>query len=55
MEKDQEQRDATLDNIIKNYNYSGEKLKKAQDIYRGNLEKMTELLKVIEDVLEASR
>ena len=53
--KDQEKRDATLDTIIKNFNFSGEKMKKDLDLYRGNLEKMTELLKVIEDVLEASR
>ena len=53
--KDQDKRDETLDTIITNFNFSGEKMKKDLDLYRGNLEKMTELLKVIEDALEASR
>ena len=53
--KDQEKRDATIDTITKNFGISGDKMKKDLDLYRGNLEKMTQLLKVIEDVLEASR
>lgn len=53
--QDQEQRDQTIDQITNNLNISGEKMKKDLDIYRGSLEKMTQLLKVIEDVLEASR
>ena len=53
--KDQEKREETIDQITQNLNISGEKMKKDLDIYRSSLEKMTQLLKVIEDVLEASR
>ena len=53
--KNQEKRDEVLDTITQNFGISGEKMKKDLDLYRGNLQKMTELLKVIEDVLEASR
>lgn len=53
--QDQEKRDQTVDQITNNLNISGEKMKKDLDVYRGSLEKMTELLKVIEDVLVASR
>ena len=53
--KDQEKRNATLDTIIENFGFTGDKMKKDLELYRGNLEKMTQLLKVIEDVLEASR
>ncbi len=54
--KEREKRDATLDTIIENFGFAGgEKMKKDLELYRGNLEKMTQLLKVIEDVLEASR
>ena len=53
--QDQEKRDQTIDQITNNLNISGDKMKKDLDIYRGSLEKMTQLLKVIEDVLEASR
>jgi len=52
---DKEKRDAVADKIIESLGFSGDKMKKDLDLYRGNLEKMTELLKVIEDVLEASR
>ncbi len=52
---DKEKRDAVADTIIESFGLSGDKMKKDLDLYRGNLEKMTELLKVIEDVLEASR
>jgi photosystem II biogenesis protein Psp29 len=53
--KDQEKRDAILDTISENFGFVGEKMKKDLELYRANLEKMTQLLKVIEDVLEASR
>ena len=53
--KDKEKLEATTDTITKNFGISGEKMKKDLDLYRGNLEKMDQLLKVIEDVLEASR
>ena len=53
--QDSEQRDKTIDTITQNFHISSDKMKKDLDLYRGNLEKMTQLLKVIEDVLEASR
>jgi photosystem II biogenesis protein Psp29 len=53
--KEQEKRDAILDTISENFGFVGEKMKKDLELYRANLEKMTQLLKVIEDVLEASR
>ena len=53
--KDKEKLEATIDTITENFGISGEKMKKDLDLYRGNLEKMSQLLKVIEDVLEASR
>lgn len=51
----QEKCNATVDKIAEQLHISGEKMKKDLDIYRGSLEKMEQLLKVIEDVLEASR
>ena len=53
--KDPEKCNQTVDAIAENLQISSDKMKKDLDLYRGNLEKMTELLKVIEDVLEASR
>ena len=53
--KDLDKRNESIDTIAKNFNISGEKMKKDLELYRGNLEKMDQLLKVIEDVLEASR
>ena len=53
--KDQDKRNEILDTIIENFGLTGDKMKKDLELYRGNLEKMTQLLKVIEDVLEASR
>lgn len=53
--QDQEKRNQVLDTIAENFGIAGEKMKKDLELYRGNLEKMVELLKVIEDVLEASR
>ena len=53
--RDQEKCYATVDKIAEKLNISSDKMKKDLDLYRGNLEKMTQLLKVIEDVLEASR
>ena len=53
--KDKEKLEATIDKITENFGISGEKMKKDLELYRGNLEKMDQLLKVIEDVLEASR
>lgn len=53
--QDQEKCNVTVDKIAENLHISSEKMKKDLDIYRGSLEKMEQLLKVIEDVLEASR
>ena len=53
--KNQEKREEVIDTITQNFGISSEKMKKDLDLYRSNLEKMSELLKVIEDVLEASR
>lgn len=53
--KDREKCNQTVDAIAENLKISSDKMKKDLDLYRGNLEKMTQLLKVIEDVLEASR
>ena len=53
--QDQEKCNEVVDRIADKLNISSEKMKKDLDIYRGSLEKMEQLLKVIEDVLEASR
>ncbi|MEL6500095.1 MAG: photosystem II biogenesis protein Psp29 [Cyanobacteria bacterium J06623_1] len=53
--QDPEKCNAAVDRIAENLSISSEKMKKDLDIYRGSLEKMEQLLKVIEDVLEASR
>lgn len=53
--KDATKRDQLVDTIMDNFGLSGDKMKKDLELYRGNLEKMDQLLKVIEDVLEASR
>ena len=53
--KDQEKRDEIIDKIVEGFGLSGDKMKKDIELYRSNLEKMDQLLKVIEDVLEASR
>ena len=53
--QDQEKCNEVVDKIAANLQISSDKMKKDLDIYRGSLEKMEQLLKVIEDVLEASR
>jgi len=53
--KDQDKLNQVLDTIALNLGLPGEKMKKDLELYRSNLEKMDQLLKVIEDVLEASR
>ena len=53
--QDKEKCDEVVDRIAEKLKISSEKMKKDLDIYRGSLEKMEQLLKVIEDVLEASR
>ncbi len=53
--QNQEKRDEFVGTIAENLGLPSEKMKKDLELYRGNLEKMEQLLKVIEDVLEASR
>ncbi|MEL6440486.1 MAG: photosystem II biogenesis protein Psp29 [Cyanobacteria bacterium J06621_8] len=53
--QDQEKREQTIDEIIQNIQISGDKMKKDLEVYGASLEKMTQLLKVMEEVLEASR
>ena len=53
--QDQEKCNEVVDKIAAHLQISSDKMKKDLDIYRGSLEKMEQLLKVIEDVLEASR
>jgi len=53
--QDQEKCNEVVDRIADKLSISSDKMKKDLDIYRGSLEKMEQLLKVIEDVLEASR
>ena len=53
--KDDSRRNEIIDLIAENLNLPGEKMRKDLELYRSNLEKMDQLLKVIEDVLEASR
>ena len=53
--KDKDKRNEIVDEIAEALNISGEKMKKDLELYRSNLEKMDQLLKVIEDTLTASR
>ena len=54
--KDKEKLEKIIDTIAENFhNLPAAKMKKDLELYRSNLERMDQLLKVIEDVLEASR
>ncbi|WP_319419134.1 photosystem II biogenesis protein Psp29 [Pleurocapsa sp. FMAR1] len=53
--QNQEKRDEIVGTIAESFGLPSEKMKKDLELYRSNLEKMEQLLKVIEDVLEASR
>ncbi len=53
--KDEEKRTETITQISEGLKFSSEKLQKDLDIYRSNLDKMQQLLTVIEDTLEADR
>lgn len=53
--KDEQQRDRALKELAEVLHLSEEKLKKDLDLYRGNLEKISQLLSVIEDALQAER
>ncbi len=53
--QDNDKRNEIIDILAENLGLPGEKMKKDLELYRSNLEKMDQLLKVIEDVLEASR
>ena len=53
--KDNSKCNEIIELVAENLNLPGDKMKKDLELYRSNLEKMDQLLKVIEDVLEASR
>ena len=53
--QNQEKRDAIVDTLAENLGLPQEKMKKDLELYRGNLEKMEQLLKVLDDIVEASR
>ncbi|MDJ0507887.1 MAG: photosystem II biogenesis protein Psp29 [Crocosphaera sp.] len=53
--KDEEKRHQTINEVSVALNFSSEKLQKDLDLYRSNLDKMQQLLTVIEDTLEADR
>ena len=53
--QDEEKRDGIADTLAESLGLPQEKMKKDLELYRGNLEKMGQLLKVLEDVMEASR
>lgn len=53
--KDKEKSNQVFETLAENLHLPGEKMKKDLDLYRGNLDKMEQLLKVMADMLEASR
>ncbi|AFY78656.1 photosystem II biogenesis protein Psp29 [Pleurocapsa sp. PCC 7327] len=53
--RDPEKRDRTLKEVTEALHLSPEKLQKDLDLYRSNLDKMDQLLKVLEEALEAER
>lgn len=53
--QDKEKRDQVLSKISEILHLPSEKMEKDLDLYRGNLDKMDQLLTVIEDALEAER
>jgi photosystem II biogenesis protein Psp29 len=53
--KEDKTRNEIVEKIAENFNLPSDKMKKDLEVYRSNLAKMDQLLKVIEDVLEASR
>ncbi len=53
--EDSDKRNEIFENIAKALALPEEKMKKDLDLYRSNLEKMDQVLKAIEDALEASR
>lgn len=53
--KEEKKRNEILDQLAEKLNLPEEKLKKDLELYRSNLEKMEQLLNVIEDVLQAGR
>lgn len=55
MIKEKEKREPILQKFSEILHLSSEKLQKDLDVYRGNLDKMDQLLKVIEDALEAEK
>lgn len=53
--KQEDKRNEIINLLAENLHLPGEKMKKDIDLYRSNLEKMDQLLSVLEDVLKTSR
>lgn len=53
--KDEERRERALKQISEVLHLPGEKMQKDLELYRGNLEKMTQAIGVLEDALQADR
>ncbi|WP_107668631.1 photosystem II biogenesis protein Psp29 [Cyanothece sp. BG0011] len=53
--KEEEKRNQTIKEVSEALQFSSDKLQKDLDLYRSNLDKMQQLLTVIEDTLEADR
>ncbi|ELS01070.1 photosystem II biogenesis protein Psp29 [Xenococcus sp. PCC 7305] len=53
--EDSDKRNEIFENIAKTLSLPGDKMKKDLELYRSNLEKMEQVLKAIEDALQASR
>lgn len=53
--KDKEKSGRVFETLAENLHLPGEKMSKDLELYRGSLDKMVQLLKVMEDMLEASR
>lgn len=53
--KDSEKRDRALKQIAESLHLPAEKMQKDLDIHRGNLDKMSQLISVLDDVLRADR
>lgn len=53
--RDEKRREALLKQVTEAFNLPLEKMQKDLDLYRSNLDKMTQMLIVLEDTLQASR
>jgi photosystem II biogenesis protein Psp29 len=53
--KDEKSRNEALKKLSEGFHFSEDKIQKDLEIYRGNLDKMAQMLTVLQDALEASR